>query len=155
MVTPTPAEGCRQVWYLTVLPGPMESVLSHTVNSNGYFNCWVSYCMALALTRLPTCCNTLHLKLNCPKKNVKLFPILGIFKAKLFEFLTRKEGVNWFSERMSNPVWPALTRMFHGRITGMVVRMRGIFCFSELCQSEVRPTTACEDTIHCITKTLI
>lgn len=50
----------------------------------------LSYCLVLALTRLPTCCNTLHLQLNCPKEHVELFPIFNIFKANLFESPSRK-----------------------------------------------------------------
>lgn len=130
---------CRQMCTLESYVGPWKvSCHTQTVSSNRYFNCLMSYCLVWALTRFPTCCNILHLQLNCPKENVKLFPVFGILKANPFESSTRKEGMNWLSVRMSNPVWPAPTKVSHGRYWYVCYNKRNC-CFSEVCQSKVRP----------------
>ena len=131
---------CRLTW-------AHGKCLSHRdrASSNRYFNCPMSYGLALAQTKNPTCCNTLHLQLNCPK-NCQTLSYLWYLPSKPIWILHQK-GMNWLSETMSNPVWPALTRMSRGRITGTAVTIRGIFWFSATCQSEVRPTSTCEESV--------
>lgn len=61
-----------------------KCLLTQTGSNTEYFNCLMSYCLALALTRHPWCCHTLHLQLNWTKKKVKLFLSLVSSKETYF-----------------------------------------------------------------------